>query len=71
VQVLEIEVFHYHYKSGQDPLSAKFLQHLSCPPGSRKTVYRDAACRGLLLEVRSTGGRTWYLTYTNKRGKRH
>lgn len=53
------------------PLSAKFLQHLSCPPGSRKTVYRDAACRGLLLEVRSTGGRTWYLTYTNKRGKRH
>ena len=53
------------------PLSAKFLQHLSCPLGSRKTVYRDAACRGLLLEVRSTGGRTWYLTYTNKRGKRH
>jgi len=32
--------------------------------------YRDSRCKGLLLEVRASGGRTWYLTYTNKRGKR-
>lgn len=53
------------------PLSAKSLQVLSCPPGSRKAVYRDTNCKGLSLEVRASGGRTWYLTYTNRRGKRH
>jgi integrase len=52
-------------------LSAKSLQVLSCPPGSRKAIYRDANCKGLSLEVRSTEGKTWYLTYTNRRGKRH
>ena len=51
--------------------SVKALPSLSCPPGSRKAIYRDSRCKGLLLEVRATGGRTWYLTYTNKRGKRH
>jgi integrase len=53
------------------PLSAKSLQGLPCPPGSRKAVYRDINCKGLSLEVRASGGRTWYLTYTNRRGKRH
>jgi integrase len=53
------------------PLHAKGLATLTCPPGSRKTDYRDALCKGLALEVRASGGRTWYLTYTNKRGKRH
>jgi len=51
--------------------SVKALPSLICPPGSRKAVYRDTTCKGLSLEVRATGGRTWYLTYTNKRGKRH
>jgi integrase len=52
-------------------LHAKALPSLACPAGSRKAVYRDASCKGLSLEVRATGGKTWYLTYTNKRGKRH
>jgi integrase len=52
-------------------LHAKALPSLACPAGSRKAVYRDTQCKGLALEVRATGGRTWYLTYTNKRGKRH
>ena len=51
--------------------SVKALPSLVCPPGSRKAVYRDATCKGLSLEVRASAGRTWYLTYTNKRGKRH
>ena len=52
-------------------LHAKVLPTLNCPAGVRKAVYRDTTCKGLSLEVRATGGRTWYLTYTNKRGKRH
>jgi len=52
-------------------LHAKALPTLNCPAGVRKAVYRDTTCKGLSLEVRATGGRTWYLTYTNKRGKRH
>ena len=53
------------------PLHAKALAALSCPPGSRKAVFRDSQCKGLSLEIRASGGRTWYLTYTSKRGKRH
>jgi integrase len=64
-------VFHTATKVAKIPLSAKYLQVLLCPLGSRKTVYRDANCKGLSLEVRSTEGKTWYLTYTNRRGKRH
>jgi integrase len=52
------------------PLSAKALADLTCPHDQRKAVYRDTSCKGLALEVRSTGGRTWYLNYTNKRGQR-
>jgi len=52
-------------------LHAKALSCLSCPAGSRKAVFGDTLCKGLSLEVRATGGKTWYLTYTNKRGKRH
>ena len=50
------------------PLSAKALAGLTCPAGKRKVLFRDQACKGLALEVRSTGGRTWYLVYTNHRG---
>lgn len=53
------------------PLHAKLLPTLTCPAGSRKAVFVDANCKGLSLEVRGAGGKTWYLTYRNKRGKRH
>jgi len=29
----------------------------------------DLACKGLMLEVRASGGKTWYLRYTDARGK--
>jgi integrase len=51
-------------------LRAQHLKTLSCPPAARKVVYRDTCCRGLQLEVRASGGRTWYLTSSSPRGKR-
>ena len=36
----------------------------------QKVDYCDQLCKGLVLEVRSTGGRTWYVRFTNARGRR-
>lgn len=51
-------------------LRPQVLSTLECAEGVRKVDYRDSICRGLLLEVRSTGGRTWYLRYVTSRGQR-
>ena len=51
-------------------LRPQVLSTLACPAGQRKQDYRDSHCKGLLLEVRSTGGRTWYLRYVTSRGQR-
>ena len=40
-----------------------------CPRGQRKMVLFDATCKGLILEVRESGGRTYYLRFTDTRGK--
>ena len=40
-----------------------------CPPGMGKLNLFDLACKGLMLEVRASGGKTWYLRYTDGRGK--
>lgn len=50
-------------------LSAKVLKTLCCPVGQAKIDYHDAGCKGLMLEIRATGGRTWYLRYRDARGK--
>ena len=52
-------------------LHSKSIAAFACPAGSRKAVLGDTLCKGLSLEVRATGGKTWYLTYTSKRGTRH
>lgn len=52
------------------PLRSQSLQVLTCVPGRGRTDYRDSQCKGLLLEVRASGGKTWYLAYVNKRGQR-
>lgn len=49
-------------------LSAKVLKNLTCP-AKGKTDYHDKGCKGLMLEVRHSGGRTWYLRYRDARGK--
>ena len=44
--------------------------HISkCPDGQTKQEITDMACKGLILEVRKSGGKTYYLRYTNDRGK--
>ena len=46
-----------------------FVSGCSCPTGARKVDFYDVAVRGLLLEVRRSGGKTYYLRYRDRRGK--
>ena len=50
-------------------LTKQFLKTLSCPASSKKVDYFDSSCKGLLLEVRVSGGRTYYLRFTDERGR--
>lgn len=50
-------------------LSQQLVRDAACPPTKRKRDVYDAACKGLILEVRATGGKTYYLRYQDKRGK--
>jgi len=47
----------------------KLIDELSCTAGQVRFYVRDSECRGLRLEVRSTGGKTYYYTYRDHRGK--
>lgn len=49
-------------------LTNEFLKHLNCPLGKKKEVFFDLSCRGLMCEVRNTGGKTYYLKYRDARG---
>lgn len=49
-------------------LSQRRVQSLTCPDGKIRTVYSDAAVRGLTVEVRATGGRTYYVRYVDAYG---
>lgn len=48
-------------------LSAAFALTAKCEEGRKKQDYYDdgAACIGLVLEVRSSGGKTWHLRFEN------
>jgi integrase len=50
-------------------LSAKFVREAACPAGRKKVDYFDAGQRGFLLEVRCSGGKTYYQRYTDERGR--
>jgi len=50
-------------------LNASFVRCVRCEPGHRKVDYFDLAQRGFLLEVRSSGGKTFYQRYTDERGR--
>ena len=50
-------------------LTPSTVEMAKCPAGKRKLDLFDQRTKGLLLEVRETGGRTYYLRYTNARGK--
>lgn len=50
-------------------LSVPFIRQAACPAGRRKTDYFDSTQRGFLLEVRCSGGKTYYQRYTDERGR--
>jgi len=52
------------------PSSTRAISSLACSPGKSKERFHDPRCKGLLLEVRSSGGKTWYVSYTTQRGQR-
>jgi integrase len=51
------------------PFTKLNIDRLVCTAEKGRIFYRDTACRGLTVEVRSTGGKTYYLTYRDQRGK--
>lgn len=50
-------------------LTTQSLRQLECPAGLSKQDWHDSECKGLMLEVRASGGKTWYLRYRNARGR--
>ena len=50
-------------------LSAGFVRQAICAPARKKTDYFDVTQRGFLLEVRQSGGKTYYQRYTDDRGR--
>lgn len=44
-------------------IDATFVKAASCLPNRKKTDYYDTSITGFLLEVRKTGGKTYYLKY--------
>ena len=52
-------------------ITPKLVASATCPQEKRHVDFFDTQCKGLLLEVRVSGGKTWYLRYTNARGKTH
>lgn len=50
-------------------LTAKFVRTAECPLGRKKVDYFDLAQRGFMVEVRSSGGATYYQRYTDDRGR--
>ncbi len=50
-------------------LSAGFVRQALCVSARKKTDYFDLTQRGFLLEVRQSGGKTYYQRYTDERGR--
>jgi Arm DNA-binding domain len=52
-------------------LSPGFVRRVSCPSEVKKIDYFDTTMRGFMLEVRASGGKTYYQRYTDERGREH
>ena len=50
-------------------LSAIFVRQCECPQGARRIDFFDAAIPGFMLEVRCTGGKTFYQRYRDAHGR--
>ena len=53
----------------RQPLTAAVCSAATCPQGLTKTVLWDTTLIGFTLEVRATGGKTYYLRYTDQYGR--
>lgn len=50
-------------------LTASFVRSASCPTDAKKVDFFDGGQRGFLLEVRCSGGKTFYQRYSDARGR--
>lgn len=50
-------------------LTPQLVKAAVCPAGRKKEDLFDAACKGLVLEVRMSGGKTYHHRYQSLRGK--
>jgi integrase len=50
-------------------LTAQFVRQSVSLPGRKKCDFFDATQRGFMLEVRCSGGKTYYQRYTDERGR--
>jgi integrase len=50
-------------------LSPQVVKDSCCPKDKRKCDLFDLNCKGLMLEIRATGGKTYYLRYQDTRGR--
>ena len=50
-------------------LSPAFVRNVQCPSELKKIDYFDTMTRGFMLEVRASGGKTYYQRYTDERGR--
>jgi integrase len=50
-------------------LTAEIVKELVCPKDRAKWDVFDTNCKGLMLEVRQSGGKTYYLRFTDQRAR--
>src|SRR5262245_20056043 len=50
-------------------LCPAFVRSATCPEGTKKIDFFDIEQRGFMLEVRRSGGKTYYQRYTDERGR--
>ena len=50
-------------------LTQQLVKLTSCPTGKIKCDLFDSNCKGLMIEIRATGGKTYYLRYKDHRGR--
>src|SRR5215470_10547441 len=50
-------------------LSPGFVRRVICPSEFKKIDYFDTTMRGFMLEVRASGGKTYYQRYSDDRGR--
>jgi integrase len=51
------------------PFTKPNIDSLRCSREQGRAFWRDTVCRGLVVEVRATGGKTYYLSWHDERGK--